>query len=190
MKTVHFFFWIVLFLSVACKGPQGDPGPQGAAGPQGPQGPAGPKGSISYYASDWIQSDSQVWIDNYENKTAAISRFGDGLEKITKADLAKGIFLVYDTWREDKSEINALPYDFYEGDLHVWYSFGVAVGQPQNVIILYATFSEDINPEQYFQHESTHYFRWVYIPALSGGRLKGIDTSNYQEVKELLGLED
>lgn len=49
---------LLLFLVVACAGPEGPPGPLGPAGPAGPMGPVGPPGEDATASQTYIGSDT------------------------------------------------------------------------------------------------------------------------------------
>lgn len=199
MKTILTPILILfVFIISSCEGPQGEPGPQGAAGSPGSQGPAGatgPAGKISFISTGWIKSDSKFWIDGYDEATTTsiMALENGGIGNLTQADLNGGIVLVYDTYYEDKSAINALPYDFvFGGDNHVWFSYGASIEGGKKYIDLYATFAKKIDPKKFFTETmgETLYYRVIIIPASAGGRLKGLDLKDYNAVKSYLGLKD
>lgn len=201
MKTI-LALTIILFVFVfsSCKGPQGDPGPQGAtgaagaAGAQGPAGQNGAPGKVTFYATEWIKSDGKFWIEGYDaaTLTSSMSLLDGAISKLTQADLNGGIILVYDTYEEDKSVINALPYDFVFGDNHVWFSYGASRLNNQNTINLYATFTKNVDPKKFFTETmgKDSWYRVIIIPALAGARLKNLDFKDYNAVKKHLGLKD
>ena len=201
MKTV-LISTIILFVFVfsSCKGPQGEPGPQGAtgaAGATGAQGPAGQNGApgkVTFYATEWIESDNKFWIDGYDpaTLTTSMTLLNGAISNMTQADLNGGIILVYDTYKEDKSAINALPYDYTFGDNHVWFSYGASRLNNQNTIDLFATFSKNIDPKKFFTETTGEkmWYRVIIIPAVAGARLNNLDFKDYKAVKERLGLKD
>lgn len=198
MKTIPALF-IILFVFVfsSCTGPKGEPGPQGATGATGVQGPAGqtgPPGKITFYATEWIKSDNKFWIEAYDPAilTTGMSLMDGHISNMTQADLNGGIILVYDTYYEDRSFINALPYDFvFEGN-HVWFSYGASRQNNKSFIDLYATFAKNIDPKKFFPEimGENLWYRVIIIPALAGGKLKGVDLKDYNAVKAYLGLKD
>ena len=156
MKTILTPILILfVFIISSCEGPQGEPGPQGAAGTPGAQGqtgPAGPTGKISFYSTGWIEVGNKFWIDGYDAATlTSIMALENGvIGDLTQADLDGGIVLVYDTYYEDKSAINALPYDFvFGGDNHVWFSYGAGIVEGKKNIDLYATFAKNVDPKSF-----------------------------------------
>lgn len=205
MKTIPALFIIlVVFVFSSCEGPQGEAGPQGASGATGAQGPigqtgppgaqgspgqAGPAGKITFYSTGWVKVNNQHWIEDYEPSilSSAISVFGSDVDNLSQADLNGGIILVYDTWYEDKSLINALPYDYVFEDNHVWFSYG-ASKTDKSQINVYATFTKNIDPKKFFADDQ--WVRVIIIPASAGGRMKGVDLKDYHAVKEYLGLKD
>ncbi len=197
MKTILTSFLILFsFIFSSCEGPQGEPGPQGtpgAAGAQGPTGPAGPAGKVTFFATEWIKADNKFWIESYDaaTLTSRMALFGGAIDKITQADLNGGIVLVYDTYFEDKATINALPYDYIFGDNHVWFSYGASKSD-KNYIDLYATFAKNVDPKNFFTEITGPdiWYRVVIIPALAGGRIKGVDLKDYNAVKTYFGLKD
>jgi len=197
MKTILSSFLILfVFIISSCEGPQGEPGPagtQGAAGTQGPAGPAGPAGKINFIATEWIKSDNNILIKNYDPATLTTggSLTDGGIEKISQADLNKGIVLVYDTYEEDKSVINALPYDYVFDDNHVWFSYGASKSD-KSYVNLYTTFAKNVDPQKFYSEITggNMWYRVIIIPAVAGGRLKGLDLRDYKAVKAYLGLKD
>jgi len=197
MKTILTSFLILFsFIFSSCEGPQGLPGPQGASGTPGPQGPAGPAGQtgkVTFFATEWIKADNKFWIESYDatTLTSRMALFGGAIDKITQADLNGGIVLVYDTYYEDKSAINALAYDFVFGDNHVWFTYGASKSD-KNSIDLYATFAKNVDPKNFFTEITggNVFYRVIIIPALAGGRMKGVDLKDYNAVKTYLGLKD
>ncbi len=196
MKTIPALF-IILFVFVfsSCEGPQGEAGPQGATGAQGPIGQTGPPGKITFYATEWINTDkNKFWIQGYDPEilTSSMALLNGSIDNVTQADLNGGIILVYDSWYEDKSIINALPYDFVFDDNHVWFSYGASRQNNKSSIDLYATFAKNIDPKKFFTEITGEdlWYRVIIIPALSGGRLKGVDLKDYNAVKAYLGLKD
>lgn len=198
MKTILSSFLILfVFIISSCEGPQGEPGPQGtpgATGSQGPAGQTGPAGKVTFYATEWIKSDSKFWINNYDaaSLTSSTSLIGSSIDKITQADLNGGIVLVYDTYYEDKSAINAFPYDYVFDDNHVWFSYGASIVEGKGYIDLYSTFAKNIDPKKFFTETTGGdiWYRVIIIPAVAGGRLKGLDLRDYNAVKTYLGLKD
>lgn len=197
MKTILASF-IILFVFVfsSCQGPKGEPGPQGATGATGVQGPAGqtgPPGKITFYATEWVKADNKFWIEGYDAAALTSSMVLENglINNLTQADLNGGIILVYDTWHEDKSFINALPYDVvFEGN-HVWFSYGASRVNNKSYIDLYATFAKNIDPKKFFTETMRDiWYRVIIIPAAAGGRLKGVDLRDYNAVKEFLELKD
>lgn len=197
MKTIPALL-IIVFIFSSCRGPQGEPGPQGATGTTGVQGPAGqtgPAGKVTFYATEWISTDkNKFWIQDYDAAilSSSMALLNGPIDNLTQADLNGGIILVYDTWYEDKSIINALPYDFVFNDNHVWFSYGASRQNNKNQIELYATFAKNIDPKKFFTEitEENLWYRVIIIPAAAGGRLKGVDLRDYNAVKEFLELKD
>lgn len=193
MKTILSSFLILfVFIISSCEGPQGEPGPQGtpgATGSQGPAGQTGPAGKVTFYASEWIKVDNNHWIESYDPTILAssIALFGGNIDKLTQTDLNGGIVLVYDTYFEDKATINALAYDYVFDDNHVWFSYA-ATKFEETAVKIYATFAKNIEPKNFFTGDT--WYRVIIIPALAGGRMKGVDLRDYNAVKTYLGIKD
>lgn len=193
---------IILFVFIfsACEGPQGEPGPQGAtgtAGATGAQGPAGQTGSpgkVTFYATEWIKADNKFWIEGYDPATlsSGTALMNSAISYLTQADLNGGIILAYDTYYEDKSVINALPYDYVFDDNHVWFSYGASRMNNENSVDIFATFTKNIDPKKFFTETTGGeiWYRVIIIPAMAGARMKNVNLRDYNAVKAHLGLKD
>ena len=178
--------WILTIAMVAgvvsCKGPQGEVGPQGAAGPPGTpgtQGVAGPAGTANIITSAWTTVEGKAWVSAGDSIYFEVSREDP---TITQAILEKGLVMAYYRNLGRPNVVFSLPSVNEELAL----GFFMRVQNNKGTMNFDLTFFKPrIRPID-FDLE----FRWIIIPPNPGGRLKTLDWSNYELVKQELGLDD
>jgi hypothetical protein len=178
--------WIGIFLLpllfVTCKGPQGDVGPQGTPGPQGTQGaqgPVGPAGSVTLSASPWVKITDTMWVVNQDSTYFLVSRED---ANITQPVLEKGLVMAYYRNVGRESVVFSIPSVTNE----------LALGFFMRVLNNRGTMNFDMS---FFEPRKTPIdfdleFRWIIVPPNPGGRLKTLDWSNYELVRQELGLSE
>lgn len=192
MKTILSSFLILfVFIISSCEGPQGEPGPQGAAGASGVAGVQGPKGDpgvTNIISTGWIKASKDVYSSYYKAENGVFyTGFGitnnSVIDKISQKTLDEGIVLAYNRL-VGGSDIYLVPFDYYDGSIHVTYSFNI---EPKSANF-FVYFSKAIpDPKTYFEDEE---YRIIVIPAASGGRLKSVDWKNYKEVLKAFNIPE
>jgi hypothetical protein len=180
----------IVVLLIACEGPAGD---KGAIGPQGDKGDTGPKGAAGVaklYATNWIAVTKQDHVNHYvKNGLYTGTDFSGGeIDKISQKVIEDGVIMAYVRKSTDKSKIIALPslidYGAAGENLQQTYYF---TPSPKK-IACYIEYSKSVaDISKYLQDEE---YRFIIIPGPSGFRLKNIDLSNYEAVKEYFNLND
>jgi len=192
MKRKPFLSFIALLLSIAVlfsyckKGDAGPAGPQGPAGPAGPTGPQGPKGdtgtaNVTYsewidvtYTADTVQVGTVIdTVGYYATITAAT---------LDSTILATGEIKVYlNLGTAAAPNVVPLPYlDVYSG-VSISPSFSI------QTIFLYS--NADISTTT--QADGKHLqYRYIFLPGTKIGLANQPDWSNYNQVRDFLGLRN
>ena len=174
------FLFAILF--VTCKGPQGDLGPQGSQGPQGtqgPAGPAGPPGTANIITSAWTKVPDSSWVPAGDSIYFEVAREDPA---INQALLDKGMVMAYYRNFGRPSVVFSLP----AANEELILGFFMRVRDGKGYMNFDLTFFKPRRTPIDFDLE----FRWIIIPPNPGGRLKTLDWSNYELVKQELGLTD
>lgn len=171
MKTFTKLFGAFAFLLLlACgEGPVGPVGPTGASGPAGVQGEPGETGFVIQYEDVSFTGPDYEFIDNYE-----------GFEV-----LDTDVVLVYFLWDEENVIWRQIPQTIFHPEGLLIYNFDYQVEDFR--VFLSADFDLDLLTAV---DTDDWTFRVVIMPGdivNSGGRK---DFSNYNNVKELLGLPE
>jgi hypothetical protein len=165
-------FVVVISLTSACKGDQGEIGPQGPAGPQGPQGETGPAGSANV-STETFNIETSAWVDNGGYSTIDLA------PTIITADIAAtGVVLAYANFGAGgvwQSGWHQLPYTVVN---LTSYTETFNYSYDTNFLQLIDSASDDL------QVEPTMTLKVVTIP--SEGRKQaenaGIDLKDYNQV--------
>lgn len=190
MQTFSLFALSFVLLTVACKGPQGDPGPAGpqgatgAAGPAGATGPAGPKGD---------PGTANVQQINFTAKTHDGSKdlFFAFPAALTTDVVNRSLFYVYVQQSVKASDGKTYAYWFAvpgETSTGNEYSYYVFAGDAQTSAGLFLR-----RVVNYLAGaEAFTAVRVLAVPAgsVTNGRLAAVDFRNYEEVRRVLGLAD
>lgn len=188
-KIIYVFATLTVFVFLnSCKGPAGETGPigpTGAAGATGSTGVKGDPGSVNVISTGWLKITKELYAKGYAAQnsvfyTGVSVSGGTGLEKISQKTLDEGIILAYNRL-PGSSDIYLVPFDYYDGTLHLTYSFNI---QPKTANF-YVYFSKAIDPKTYFVDEE---YRVIIIQGANGGRLKNIDLKNYDAVIKALNI--
>ncbi len=166
----------------ACKGPQGDVGPQGttgASGAQGAVGPQGAQGTANLIVSSWTTVAAADWKSD---NNPLYFYYGVDDKNITQAILDKGVIMVYYRNPAQKTVVLSLP--SVTDKVSIGYFF--RVDQGKGSINFDLSYFQPRNVPINFDLE----FRWIIIPANSGGRVRAIDWADYDDVKSELNLRD
>jgi|GEM_PF-1251667 len=176
---------IVLIGLNACKGPQGDVGPQGttgtpgATGAPGATGPQGAQGAANLIVSSWTTVAAADWKSD---NNPLYFYYGVDDKNITQAILDKGVVMVYYRSPAQKTVVLSLP--SVTDKVSIGYFF--RVDQGKGSINFDLSYFQPRNVPINFDLE----FRWIIIPANSGGRVRAIDWADYDDVKGELNLRD
>ncbi|WAC09216.1 hypothetical protein [Dyadobacter pollutisoli] len=190
-KTLRFispgWLWIVAFaIGInACKGPNGDTGPAGPAGPAGTAGaagaagPAGPAGAANLIVSAWVKIPGDVWMRNQDSTYFLVSKDDNN---ITQAILDSALVMAY--YRNDgrPNVVFSLP----SSNELLTLGYFMQVRENKGTMNFDLTFYERRLIPIDFDLE----FRWIIVPPKARGRMKSIDFTNYQQVREEFGLND
>ncbi|MBA4853886.1 collagen-like protein [Emticicia sp. BO119] len=191
-KTIYypFILSIIVLLTIACEGPAGEQGPIGPQGDKGDTGAKGVAGSAKLYATNWIAVTKQDHVNHYvKNGLYTGTDFtGTEIDKISQKVIDDGVILAYVRKSADKSKIMALPYFVDYGatgeNLQQTYYFAPS----SKKIACYIEYSKSVaDISKYLQDEE---YRFIIIPGPSGFRLKNIDLTNYEAVKDYFNLND
>jgi len=183
MKTTLLSFSLLLLtITFSCTGPAGEPGPAGATGATGaagPAGPAGPAGSANVLTSAWRTVKATDWV--ISTTTPQQVRFAFTDNSLTQTVLDRGIVMAFTRTPGQTGVAEPMPFVYTNGSSE---SFVVRVG---TITFLYNA-NKTLTQADLFATE----YRWVIIPTatLSGGRLAGVDWTNYEAVRDYLHLTD
>lgn len=183
-KTLMSLSLLLTVIALSCKGPVGPPGFDGPPGPQGAQGPPGPAGK---------ETLATVFDVNGTFTTANDFRiyFEFPNDKIEVFDT--DVVLVYRLWEIIKDP---------NGDIPVYRPLPQTVFLPKGLMqysfdhtfldasMFLDTQFDRTTLEAKWTTDQT--FRVVIIPAdfASNGRMKAVDYNNYEEVSDLLKINE
>jgi hypothetical protein len=178
------WLWIIAFTigMHACKGTDGDIGPAGAQGPQGTAGvagPAGPAGAANLIVSAWTKVPANVWIRNQDSTYFMVSRDDNN---ITQAILDSALVMAYYRNEGRPNVVFSLP----SSNELLTLGYFMQIRENKGTMNFDLTFYERRLIPINFDLE----FRWIIVPPKARGRLKSIDFTDYQQVKQEFGLSD
>jgi hypothetical protein len=166
----------------ACKGPNGDVGPQGPAGPQGvagEPGATGPAGAANLIVSAWLKVPASAWVRNKDSTYFLISKEDS---TITQAILDSALVMAY--YRNDGRPNVVFSLPSSTGLLTLGYFMQVRDNKgSMNFDLTY--YQRRLIPIDFALE-----FRWIIVPRTAKGRLKNLDFTNYQLIKQELGFSD
>ncbi len=194
---IKYFYLVVLIPVFICScaeegdvGPQGAKGDQGTQGDQGEQGEQGEPGTANVIYSDWISFDAADWTlpSNFFGQMRRTYPIEEAA--ITESILNAGTVAVYVKFTGTATIIQPLPVEqpITQTKSQVL-NHNIQLG-----MINLLLFNQDdiLDPGTIGTGNS---YRYVIIPGGTptggrGGRIAGVDLSNYQEVKVFYNIPD
>ncbi len=183
-----FFAICLLVLIVHCKkgdtGPAGPAGNAGAAGPSGPQGPKGDTGTANVIYSPWLDVPYLPDTIHIGSVIDTLGFYADiTAQKLSAAILSNGEMKVYLNFGTTTNpDVVPLPYfDVYTG-------ININVDFKLQKISLYA--NADAGTRTVSGAKVLQY-RYILVPGSVPARMAHpIDWKNYNQVKQLFGIQD
>jgi hypothetical protein len=184
-------------LFTGCEGKEGPPGPTGAqgqkgdtgaTGPQGTEGATGATGTANVIYSDW---KAVPVTPTHKYSSEKVYRIAES--KITKEIFDKGLVMAYarsggSTWAYYLPQTLTTSYHGFNGSINFF--FNVVEGSFYYCELWLSPTA--VNSSWLAQDKPTYFshVRYVILPGGVKARVKGLDYSNYEEVKKYYNIPD